>query len=152
MKTIIQRVDKAKVIFEDETYEEISKGLLVYVGIHKEDNLKDIEKTVNKLVDLRIFENEAGKVDYSISKMEYELLVISNFSIYGDIRKGNRPSFTNSANSEIAKNIYELFLKKLKEKNVKFKSGRFQTMMKIESINDGPFNIIFDTREGENNV
>lgn len=149
MKLVIQRVNKSRVIFEDNTEVSIGKGLLVYIGIHKEDTQKDLEICVKKLIDLRIFENEEGKIDYSLRDSNYELMIISNFSIYGNIRKGRRPSFDKSAPAVYAEDMYNRFLDELSKEKILYVSGRFQTYMLIESINDGPFNIIFDTREEE---
>lgn len=152
MKLIIQRVKKSKLIFENGKESSINDGLLVYVGIHIEDDLKDIELCIKKMLNLRIFENEEGKIHYSIKDLNYELMIISNFSLYGSMKKGNRPSFTISASPEKANKLYLEFLKKLDLEKIKYVSGEFQTYMKIESINDGPMNLIFDTKEGEKNV
>ena len=149
MKLIVQRVNKARLIFEDKTSTGINKGLLVYLGIHKNDTLKDIEICIKKLVGLRIFENSEGKIDYTVRDLNYEIMIVSNFSIYGSIKKGRRPSFDNSAKAIIAKEMYDKFLLELDKEEIKYVSGRFQTYMLIESINDGPMNLIFDTREGE---
>ncbi|WP_064615558.1 D-aminoacyl-tRNA deacylase [Streptobacillus moniliformis] len=150
MKMLIQRVNNAKVLFEDGTFNSIEKGLLVYLGVHNEDDLKDIQVCVRKLINLRIFENEEGKINFSLIDKNYEVMIISNFSLYGNMKKGNRPSFTESATALKSNDIYEIFLKELEKNNVKYKSGRFQTYMDVQSSNDGPMNFIFDTREEVN--
>ncbi|WP_156299286.1 D-aminoacyl-tRNA deacylase [Streptobacillus canis] len=150
MKMLIQRVNDAKVLFEDGTNNSIGKGLLVYLGVHNEDSLKDIQICIKKLINLRIFEDEEGKINFSLLDNNYEVMVISNFSLYGSMKKGNRPSFTESAPALKANEMYEIFLEELKKSNVKFTTGRFQTYMDVQSSNDGPMNFIFDTREGVN--
>ncbi len=150
MKMLIQRVNNAKVLFEDGTYNSIEKGLLVYLGVHNEDNLKDVQICIKKLINLRIFEDEEGKINFSLLDKNYEVMVISNFSLYGKMKKGNRPSFTESASALKANEIYEEFLKELERCDVRYKSGKFQTYMDVQSSNDGPMNFIFDTREEVN--
>ncbi|WP_073507655.1 D-aminoacyl-tRNA deacylase [Streptobacillus notomytis] len=150
MKMLIQRVNNAKVLFEDGTYNSIEKGLLVYLGVHNEDNLKDVQICIKKLINLRIFEDEEGKINFSLLDKNYEVMVISNFSLYGKMKKGNRPSFTESASVLKANEIYEEFLKELERCDVRYKSGKFQTYMDVQSSNDGPMNFIFDTREEVN--
>ncbi|NYV27958.1 D-tyrosyl-tRNA(Tyr) deacylase [Streptobacillus felis] len=150
MKMLIQRVNNAKVLFEDGTFNSIGKGLLVYLGVHKEDDLDDIQICIKKLINLRIFEDEDGKINYSLLDKNLEIMVISNFSLYGSMKKGNRPSFTESAPALKANEIYENFLKELDKTNVSYTTGKFQTYMDVQSSNDGPMNFIFDTREGDN--
>lgn len=149
MRLLVQRVKEAKVVFENDSFNEISNGLLVYLGVHKNDLEKDIDKSIDKLLKLRIFENELGKLDKSVLDLNYEIMIISNFSLYASLKKGNRPSFTETANARFAEEMYEKFIGKLIEKNVNFKSGIFQSNMKIYSVNDGPLNLILDTKEGE---
>lgn len=149
MKLVIQRVINARVTFEDGKYNEIDKGLLVYVGVHKNDNNLDIKKAVDKIVNLRIFENDEGKLHFSMLDKKYSILVISNFSLQGNLKKGNRPSFTESANHIEAEKIYNDFISYLRQKTDNIEVGKFKTDMKVHSINDGPLNLIFDTREGE---
>lgn len=147
MKLLIQRVNYAKVIFEDDTYEQINKGLLVYMSAHCEDDENDLNKAFTKLINLRLFDNEKGQAHYSIKDLNLEIMLISNFSLQADVKKGNRPSYTNSMSADNAEILYNKFLENLKKENINYASGRFQTDMKIISENDGPFNILFDTKE-----
>lgn len=147
MKLVIQRVLESKVEFEDGTFNKIDKGLLVYLSVHKDDTILDLEKSCDKLVNLRVFEDEKGKLNLSIKNFNYEIMVISNFTLYGSFNKGNRPSFTKSANASFANEMYEKFLDNLRSKGIKVSNGKFQTYMKVESINDGPVNLIYDTQE-----
>lgn len=136
MKLVIQRVNYAKVIFENESFEEISKGLLVYVGFSNQDDEKDLNKAFSKLINLRLFDNEKGQAHYSIKDLDLEIMLISNFSLQADVKKGNRPSYTDSMPADKANVLYTEFLKLLGKENVKYASGRFQTDMRIISEND----------------
>ena len=149
MKMIIQKVLSAKVIFEDNSFNSIDDGLLVYLGVHKDDTEKDIDLCIKKLLGLRIFEYNEKNFEKSIIDKNFKLLVISNFTLYGDISRGRRPSFTNSANEELGKEMYDNFMNKLYNSGINCYGGIFQTHMLVESINDGPINIVFDTKEGE---
>lgn len=149
MKMIIQKVLSAKVIFEDNSFNSIDDGLLVYLGVHKDDTEKDIDLCIKKLLGLRIFEYNEKNFEKSIIDKNFKLLVISNFTLYGDISRGRRPSFTNSANTELGKEIYDNFMNKLYNSGINCYGGIFQTHMLVESVNDGPINIVFDTKEGE---
>lgn len=146
MKLIIQRVKSASVVIENLEKRSIGKGLLVYLGVHSEDTEKDVEFLVNKLINLRCFEDDNKKMNLSIIDLDLEILIISNFSIYGDFKKGNRPSFTFSAKHELANKLYCKFIDKLIDNNIKFKTGEFKTEMDVYSINDGPINLIIDTK------
>lgn len=149
MKMIIQKVLSAKVIFEDNSFNSIDDGLLVYLGVHKDDTEKDIDLCIKKLLGLRIFEYNEKNFEKSIIDKNFKLLVISNFTLYGDISRGRRPSFTNSANEELGKEMYDNFMNKLYNSGINCYGGIFQTHMLVESVNDGPINIVFDTKEGE---
>lgn len=149
MKMIIQKVLSAKVIFEDNSFNSIDDGLLVYLGVHKDDTEKDIDLCIKKLLGLRIFEYNEKNFEKSIIDKNFKLLVISNFTLYGDISRGRRPSFTNSANTELGKEMYDNFMNKLYNSGINCYGGIFQTHMLVESVNDGPINIVFDTKEGE---
>ena len=149
MKMIIQKVLSAKVIFEDNSFNSIDDGLLVYLGVHKDDTEKDIDLCIKKLLGLRIFEYNEKNFEKSIIDKNFKLLVISNFTLYGDISRGRRPSFTNSANAELGKEMYDNFMNKLYNSGINCYGGIFQTHMLVESVNDGPINIVFNTKEGE---
>ena len=149
MKMIIQKVLSAKVIFEDNSFNSIDDGLLVYLGVHKDDTEKDIDLCVKKLLGLRIFEYSEKNFEKSVIDKNFKLLVISNFTLYGDISHGRRSSFTNSANAELGKEIYDKFMNKLYNSGIICYGGIFQTHMLVESVNAGPINIVFDTKKGE---
>ena len=124
---------------------EIKKGIVAYIGITHEDGLKEIEYCIDKLIHLRIFDDENGKLNLSLEDINGELLVVSNFTIYGNTKKGRRPSYTNSASAEKAKEVYDIFLLKLSEKGINYQTGQFQQYMRIISESDGPVNLIIET-------
>lgn len=145
MKLIIQRVKSAKMSVNNNFKCEINRGIVAYLGITHEDDIKDINYCVDKLIHLRIFDDENGKLNLSVQDIKGELLIVSNFTIYGNTKKGRRPSFVDSAKAEKAKELYDLFLKKLREKSIKFGSGEFGEYMKIISESDGPVNLIIES-------
>ena len=145
MKIILQRVNSAKMFVNDKFMSEIKKGIVAYIGITHEDGLKEIEYCIDKLIHLRIFDDENGKLILSLEDINGELLVVSNFTIYGNTKKGRRPSYTNSASAEKAKEVYDMFLLKLSEKGISYQTGQFQQYMRIISESDGPVNLIIET-------
>ena len=145
MKIILQRVNSAKMFVNDKFMSEIKKGIVAYIGITHEDGLKEIEYCIDKLIHLRIFDDENGKLNLSLEDINGELLVVSNFTIYGNTKKGRRPSYTNSASAEKAKEVYDIFLLKLSEKGISYQTGQFQQYMRIISESDGPVNLIIET-------
>ena len=145
MKIILQRVNSAKMFVNDKFMSEIKKGIVAYIGITHEDGLKEIEYCIDKLIHLRIFDDEYGKLNLSLEDINGELLVVSNFTIYGNTKKGRRPSYTNSASAEKAKEVYDIFLLKLSEKGINYQTGQFQQYMRIISESDGPVNLIIET-------
>jgi D-tyrosyl-tRNA(Tyr) deacylase len=144
MKIILQRVNSAKMFVNDKFMSEIKKGIVAYIGITHEDGLKEIEYCIDKLIHLRIFDDENGKLNLSLEDINGELLVVSNFTIYGNTKKGRRPSYTNSASAEKAKEVYDIFLLKLSEKGINYQTGQFQQYMRIISESDGPVNLIIE--------
>jgi len=144
MKCVLQRVKKASVTIENELYSEIKQGILVLACVEKEDTEEKIEWMSNKIVNLRIFEDETGKMNKSVKDIGGELLVVSQFTLAGDCKKGTRPSFDKAEKPEIAKKMYEKMINKLKSLNIETKTGVFQAMMDIELINDGPVTIILE--------
>ncbi len=145
MKTLIQRVSKAQVKVDGNIVGKIDKGILVFLGIGKNDTDKELTWMVDKLIKLRIFEDEDGKMNRSVSDVEGDILVISQFTLYGDCRKGTRPSFTEAAGAQKGKEYYEKFLKLLKERfNGKIESGVFGADMKVELLNDGPVTLMIE--------
>lgn len=145
MKIILQRVNSAKMFVNDKFMSEIKKGIVAYIGITHEDGLKEIEYCIDKLIHLRIFDDENGKLNLSLEDINGELLVVSNFTIYGNTKKGRRPSYTNSAPAEKAKEVYNMFLLKLSKKGINYQTGQFQQYMRIISESDGPVNLIIET-------
>ena len=145
MKIILQRVNSAKMFVNDKFMSEIKKGIVAYIGITHEDGFKEIEYCIDKLIHLRIFDDENGKLNLSLEDINGELLVVSNFTIYGNTKKGRRPSYTNSAPAEKAKEVYNMFLLKLSEKGINYQTGQFQQYMRIISESDGPVNLIIET-------
>ena len=145
MKIIIQKVNFAKIFVNEKFKGEIGTGIVAYVGISNEDTEKDINFCIDKLINLRIFNDENNKMNLSLKDVNGELLVVSNFTIYGNTKKGRRPDYLNSAPAEKAKKIYNLFIEKLSESEVPFKTGEFQEYMEIQSINDDPINLIIES-------
>lgn len=138
MKALIQRVKRASVTIDGELYSSISSGLLVFVGVEKADKKENAEKLAQKVVNLRIFEDENDKMNYSVLDKQGEILVVSQFTLCGDCKKGTRPSFDKSAPLDKAIDLYEYFVKCIKESGLNVETGKFRAMMDVELINDGP--------------
>lgn len=147
MKAVIQRVKKASVTVEGNVIGAIQEGLLVLLGISKEDTKEEVKKFVNKIIGLRIFADENGKTNLSLQEINGELLVVSQFTLYADCKKGRRPSFVNAGDPEVANELYEFFIALAKEKVEKVEQGSFGADMKVELLNDGPFTIVLDSRD-----
>lgn len=147
MRAVIQRVANASVKVDNKIVGEIDGGLLVLLGITDSDGEKDIEWLANKIIGLRIFNDEDGKMNLGLKDVNGKLLVISQFTLYGDCIKGRRPSFIEAAKPEIANPLYEKFLKKCKELDVHTEAGIFGADMKVELLNDGPTTLIIDTKD-----
>lgn len=149
MKIVVQRVIKANLMIGNKLINEIEKGLVVLLGITHNDNKKNIDWLVNKLINLRIFNDEDNKLNLSILDLNYQIMVIPNFTIYADTQKGFRPSFVNAAKSEISKDIFDTFCDTLDKELIKHKSviskrGEFGADMQISLVNDGPVTIILE--------
>lgn len=146
MRAVVQRVKKSFVQVGGKTISEIGAGLLVLLGVAKEDTNKDADFLADKISNLRIFEDEQGKMNRSLIDTKGEMLVVSQFTLLGDCRKGRRPSFVNAAEPECANKIYEYFVSRLKNNGVEVKTGRFRAMMDVHLINDGPVTLIVESR------
>ncbi|MGN0689183.1 MAG: D-aminoacyl-tRNA deacylase [Oscillospiraceae bacterium] len=147
MKFVIQRVTSASVDVDGVTVGKIGKGFLVLIGIGKEDNEEIADKMVKKLIGMRIFEDENGKTNLSLNDVNGELLLISQFTLYADCKKGNRPSFINAGLPDEANRLYEYIISKCKEEIKVVEKGVFGADMKVSLLNDGPFTIILDNKE-----
>lgn len=147
MRAVIQRVKKASVEVEGNTVGSIEEGLLVFLGVGQGDDNKDLEYMVDKVLGLRIFQDENDKMNLSLMDIEGELLVVSQFTLYGDVRKGRRPSFTESAHPDRAEGLYEEFITKVRSKGVKVEKGLFGADMDVNLINDGPVTILLDSNK-----
>ncbi|MBQ6622042.1 MAG: D-tyrosyl-tRNA(Tyr) deacylase [Mogibacterium sp.] len=145
MKFVIQRVTHASVTVDDQVIGKIGNGFLVLVGVSKFDDEAVADKLVDKMVKLRIFHDENGKTNLSLADIGGELLVISQFTLYANCKKGNRPSFTDAGDPERANELYEYILKKCKERVPVVERGEFGAWMKVELLNDGPFTIVLDS-------
>ena len=146
MKIIIQRVNFAEIFVNNKFKGKIQKGIVAYVGVTTGDTVKDIDFCIDKLINLRIFDDENGKLNLSVKDINGELIIVSNFTIYGNTRKGRRPSYTNSAPASEAKEIYNLFVKRLEKTGIGSETGEFGQYMRIVSENDGPVNLIIDSK------
>ena len=144
MKLVVQRVLRASCHINNEIYSSIDKGFMVLVGLGINDNKDIVYKMANKLSKLRIFEDEEGKINKSLFDVNGQILSISQFTLYADTKKGNRPSFTDALGGDKAKELYDYFNKCLEELNINVKTGIFGEDMKIELINDGPVTIIME--------
>lgn len=138
MKALIQRVKRASVTIGGELYSKIDKGLLVFLGVEKEDTVENCEKLSQKVLNLRIFEDENDKMNLSVNDVKGEILVVSQFTLCGDCKKGTRPSFDKAANPDIAIKLYEDFVEKIRASGLKTETGKFRAMMDVELVNDGP--------------
>lgn len=144
MKIVIQRVQEADVKIDNKVVGNINKGFLVLLGITHEDNKENADYLVKKLCNLRVFEDENEKMNLSIKDVKGEMLIVSQFTLYADCIKGNRPSFTNAAKPEIANGLYEYFCEKCKENGINVQKGVFGADMKVSLVNDGPVTIIIE--------
>ena len=147
MRAVVQRVDYANVKVNGDIVGEIDKGLLVFLGIGEDDGSEDLEYMVDKILGLRIFEDDLGKMNLSLKDINGEILVVSQFTLYGDVRRGKRPSFSSSANPELAEDIYEEFIRLCKEEGIKTENGVFGAHMNVKIANNGPVTILIDSNK-----
>ena len=147
MKFVIQRVLESSVTVDGETIGSIGKGFMVLIGVGKEDTKETADKMVKKLIGMRIFEDENGKTNLSLADVGGQVLVVSQFTLYADCRKGNRPGFTDAGDPKTAEELYEYIIESCKAQVPVVERGRFGADMKVSLINDGPFTIVLDSRE-----
>lgn len=147
MRAVVQRVVSSNVKVDGKVTGQIEKGLLVLLGVGEDDTEKDTSYMVEKIVNLRIFEDEDDKMNLSLKDVGGELLVVSQFTLFGDCRKGRRPGFSDAARPDKADEYYIDFVNKAKEMGIKTETGRFQTHMMVELINDGPVTLLIDSKK-----
>ncbi|MGQ7277984.1 MULTISPECIES: D-aminoacyl-tRNA deacylase [Brevibacillus] len=145
MRVVVQRSREASVTVGGEIVGQIEHGLVLLVGITHEDTEKDVEFVADKIAHLRIFEDSEGKMNHSVLEREGQILSVSQFTLYGDCRKGRRPNFMAAARPEQAEPLYELFNAKLREKGLRVETGRFGAMMEVRLVNDGPVTLIVES-------
>lgn len=144
MRIVLQRVSRATVRVEQQKITSIDKGILLLIGIGKGDEVLDLLRLAQKVVELRIFEDQAGKMNRSLRDVEGEILAVSQFTLYGDTKKGRRPSFSKAASPQEAKPLFDAFISALKTKGVPVKTGVFGARMEVELVNDGPVTFILE--------
>jgi len=147
MRAVIQRVKSAQVIVNEKTIGSIGFGLLVLLGISREDNCDDADYLVEKSINLRIFEDQDGKMNRSLFDVGGEMLIVSQFTLIADCRKGRRPSFTAAAAPAEAKKLYQYFIERVKEKGITVATGEFQALMEVDLVNNGPVTILMDSKK-----
>lgn len=147
MRFLIQRVKSASVTVDHKVIGKISEGFLVFIGINETDTKEIADKMIKKMTGLRIFSDENDKINLSIKDVGGELLLVSQFTLYADCKKGNRPSFTKAGNPDMANELYQYIIKKCKEVIPAVECGEFGADMKVELLNDGPFTILLDSME-----
>lgn len=147
MKAVVQRVSKASVTVEGNIIGKIEKGFLILLGITHEDTEKEVLWLANKIKDLRVFEDAEGKMNLSLEEVKGEVLIVSQFTLYGNCMKGKRPSFIEAAKPELAIPLYEKFLDTFRSFSVKTEAGEFGADMKVELLNDGPVTLVIDTKD-----
>jgi D-aminoacyl-tRNA deacylase len=147
MRAVVQRVNLARVTVNEFVTGEIGRGLLVLLGVGKDDAETDAIYLAEKVAGLRVFEDSEGKMNRSVMDVGGSVLVVSQFTLYGDVRKGKRPSFDAAAAPEIARRLYELFVEKIRAAGLQCETGRFQEMMQVELVNEGPVTILLDSKK-----
>ncbi len=146
MRAVVQRVKSARVCVDGRVSGKIGKGLLVLLGVGKGDGENDVSFLASKIPELRIFEDDSGKFNLSLKEISGEILVVSQFTLFGDCRKGRRPSFTEAEEPTVANSLYEFFILKLREQGIPVQTGEFQAKMEVHLINDGPVTLLLDSR------
>jgi D-tyrosyl-tRNA(Tyr) deacylase len=147
MRAVVQRVSGARVVIEGKEYSRIGAGILVLLGVEKGDTEHDAQALARRIVELRIFEDQAGKMNRTLSEAGGQILAVSQFTLLGDCRKGRRPSFDDAAPPEIARNLYQRFVNEVDALGISIATGVFQAMMHVELTNQGPVTFILDSRK-----
>ena len=147
MRAVVQRVSSSKVTVDGEVTGEINKGLLVLLGVTHEDTSKDVDYIIDKVLNLRIFEDENDKMNLSLKDIGGEVMAVSQFTLYGDARKGRRPSFSDAARPDVANPLYEEFVEKLRAQGITVGTGVFGAHMMVELTNDGPVTILLESKK-----
>ena len=147
MRAVLQRVAEASVTINEEIAGAIGPGLVVLLGVGHSDTEKDADYLAEKIIHLRIFEDKAGKLNLSLADCGYSMLVVSQFTLWADCRKGRRPSFSRAAGAEMAERLYEYFIQAVKQAGITVATGRFQTTMKVSLVNHGPVTIALDSEK-----
>jgi D-aminoacyl-tRNA deacylase len=147
MRAVVQRVTKASVMVDNATIGSIGMGLLVLLGVSKSDTAASADYTVEKLLGLRIFDDQSGKMNLGLREVGGAMLVVSQFTLYGDVRRGKRPSFDDAARPEQARELYEYVVRNIREQGIECPTGEFQAMMQVSLVNDGPVTILIDSEK-----
>ena len=147
MRAVIQRVTSAEVTVDGRSTGKIGKGLLVFVGVGKGDGEADISYLSSKIPDLRIFEDHSGKFNLSLKEVGGEMLIVSQFTLFGDCRKGRRPSFSDAEDPLVAKVFYEQLVERMKRQGIPVHTGEFQANMEVHLVNDGPVTLLLDSKQ-----
>lgn len=147
MRAVVQKVSSSKVTVDEEVIGQINQGLMVLLGVTHDDTSKDVDYMVDKVTNLRIFEDTEGKMNLSLKDVEGEVLAVSQFTLYGDARRGRRPSFSDAARPEVANPLYEEFVEKVKNQGINVGTGKFGAHMMVDLINDGPVTILLESRK-----
>ena len=145
MRAVVQRVSRAQVTVGEETTGEIGLGLLVLLGIGRDDTEADANYLAEKIAGLRVFEDDSGKMNRSVQDVGGSVLAVSQFTLYGDVRRGKRPSFDRASPPEKARQLYEFFVERIRSTGLRCETGRFQEMMRVELVNEGPVTILLDS-------
>ena len=149
MKAVVQRVSSAKVEVEKRTVGKIDKGMLVFLGVGKDDTREDAEYLAKKIVELRMFEDSQGKMNLSLAEAKGAILVVSQFTLYGDCAKGRRPSFDQAADPGKGEELYNYFVTQLRQANCPVETGQFRAMMEVSLVNDGPVTFVLESKMDE---
>lgn len=147
MRAVIQRSKRASVEVDNRVIGEISAGLVIFIGFHPNDSIKEIKWLADKIINLRIFEDENGKMNKSLAETAGEMLIVSQFTLYGDCRKGRRPGYSGAAHPSIAEPLYQQFISYVKQQGVQVGTGKFQADMQVLLVNDGPVTLLLDSEK-----